>query len=873
MRGTIVTVLGLSLLAGCTWSTDDGAGAAGSRDGGLVPQGPEGCPFTHDFEMPKYNGIDNLQFINSQWVLVVNEYWRDAIERADKLAANSEEGKDILAFKDKWDRWSWIKRWGPIHRKYLIKTYTNYKSMGDPAFFSITSEDDRAYRKAQHPENVIPWHQQIGCYMDFHYGENRDVSHPLLGSYGYLKLPSPMKPGCNYTITQGDGRKVTFTWSKDTCVSRAIKVNQNGYAGDATRKYAYLGLWVPTLGPFDFAAWDGKPFEVMPVGGGDAVLTGSIKLKAEDPRFVKRNKETKEKDSGGPIAGEDIYELDLSGLAAEGEFYVRIPGIGRSWPFRHGKQAYGRAFYIAMRGMYQQRCGNELKDEFTAWPRQVCHTHAGEAAMIPTGLPYARTSGVKIPVHDFEAIKRTGVESPSEGFTGVGGWHDAADFDRRWYHYQAVWDLLFAYELAPEKFTDGQLHIPESGNRIPDILDEAEYGLLCWRNTQRPDGGVAGRIEQTRHTPYAKFGMPENDPFPMFNSLRTREFSLRYAAAASQLARLLKPFDRKRAAGWLESAGKAYAFGKDPANALDIADYAESGKPVKETEEWNYRSLCFAGIEMYLATGHKEYLDDGLEQFEYTLGTMNHPFKCMMHLLPYALSDDPAIPEEIRTQARTFYLKKAEHYLKNLSEQPYPYSLALDWPWGFAWGNGTMTNYGRWLMIGYFLSGKTEQKYLDGAALNADFVLGCNPLGVSWMSGCGYNYPTVFFDAESEMDAIDDPVPGITIYGPTGGIGMGARRHGYFLTRDFRKLQEGDVAFCPPPFDTLGGLSNIPTWRRWTPDFHSDPALQEFTVWETMSPSCFTYGLLMGEGWTPDDALKSMKPRPREFLFGNYLTP
>lgn len=836
-------------------------------------QDPENCPFTHDFEMPQYDGIDNLQFINNEWVLVVNEYWREAVKRADRLAAESEEGQELLSFKGKWGRWSWMKKWSPIHRKYLLKTYKSYKNMGDPAFFKIASTDDPSYQKPRQAEQAVRWHKQIGCYMNFHYARNRDTSSSLLGCYGYLKLPEPMKPGCNYTITQGDGRKVTFRWHEDTCVSRAIKVNQNGYSADVKQKYSYLGLWIPTIGAFDFSKWDGKPFEVMPLGGSVPVLTGKIKLKAKNPRFVKRNNKTKTKEQGGEICGEDIYELDLGGLLDAGEFYIKIPGIGRSWPFLHEKTAYGRAFYIAMRGMYQQRCGIELADAYTAWPRNACHTNAGEAAMAPT-TSYMRKAGVKnLPVSDFEAIKRTGRKPPADGYTGCGGWHDAADFDRRWFHYQSVWDLLFAYELAPDYFTDWQLYIPESGNGIPDMLDEAEYGLLCWRNTQRKDGGVAGRIEQTRHTPYPEFGMPDQDPYPMFNSLRTREFSFRYAAAASQLSRLIKPFDKKKAAQWLKSAEKAYKFGKDPDNSLDIADYAGSGKSVQESEDWNKRSICFAGIEMYLATGEKSYLKDGLEHFEYTLKTMQYPFKCLMHLLPYALSEDSSIPQNIRQQARDWYLNKAEGCYKHLAEQPYPYSLPLDWPWGYAWGNGTMTNYGRWLMIAYFLSGRSEQKYLDGAALNADYMLGCNPLGVCWMSGCGYNYPTVFFDAESEMDGIDDPVPGITVYGPTGGIGMGARRHGYFYLKDFRKIQDGDAAFCPAPFDTLDELSGIPNWRRWSPDYHTDPALQEFTVWETMSPGCFTYGLLMGEGWKPGKKLKNMQPRPKKYLFGDYLTP
>jgi hypothetical protein len=41
------------------------------------------------------------------------------------------------------------------------------------------------------------------------------------------------------------------------------------------------------------------------------------------------------------------------------------------------------------------------------------------------------------------------------------------------------------------------LNIPESGNGIPDILDEAAYAVDAWKSTQRPDGAVSSWIEQS----------------------------------------------------------------------------------------------------------------------------------------------------------------------------------------------------------------------------------------------------------------------------------------------------------------------------------------------------------------------------------------
>ena len=137
-------------------------------------------------------------------------------------------------------------------------------------------------------------------------------------------------------------------------------------------------------------------------------------------------------------------------------------------------------------------------------------------------------------------------------------------------------DLLNLFELKPQTFADRQLNIPESGNGIPDILDEAEYGLLVWKKSMK-QGGVAGLLDTN--------GRPTiNDPkFSYFYSLRTRWASLLYAAAAAQYAELVKPFNGQKAAEYEASAKEAYVWGTNPKNSLGTitvsADRERERKP------------------------------------------------------------------------------------------------------------------------------------------------------------------------------------------------------------------------------------------------------------------------------------------------------
>lgn len=98
--------------------------------------------------------------------------------------------------------------------------------------------------------------------------------------------------------------------------------------------------------------------------------------------------------------------------------------------------------------------------------------------------PYCASEHIAFPLHTespkgyerFDVIGGTlNCDNPLKEIPG--GWHDAADWDSNLAHYTVLFDLLNAYALKPGSFGDNQLRIPESGNNVPDILDEARYGL------------------------------------------------------------------------------------------------------------------------------------------------------------------------------------------------------------------------------------------------------------------------------------------------------------------------------------------------------------------------------------------------------------
>ena len=246
--------------------------------------------------------------------------------------------------------------------------------------------------------------------------------------------------------------------------SPLFKVNQVGDLPSAP-KFAYVGAW---LGP-ELGAW--KPRWGQESGKWELVnaATGkSVYERRESPRLRIPDDTTKE---GVPFTGEETYEMDFSSVTNEGTYFVRVSGVGRSAAFRISASAAEDAFRVHMGGLYQKRCGIAKTEPYTHWTAGACHTEVVRGAFPPD------EGKLEPKAKWFDIIRNNTDWDHGERLHLVGGWHDAADYDRRPMHLNIVNDLCAVYLMRPQNFYDGQLSIPENANGIPDILDEAEWGL------------------------------------------------------------------------------------------------------------------------------------------------------------------------------------------------------------------------------------------------------------------------------------------------------------------------------------------------------------------------------------------------------------
>ncbi len=458
--------------------------------------------------------------------------------------------------------------------------------------YTITSTDDENYTNAVNPESIG-------------YKSKKEAGFSTY--WVYLKLPSALKEGDSYTIGWGslasNKSSETFIFNTKNLRSEAVHVNEVGYAPNAGLKFAYIYQWMGTAGGADFASYEGNPFYL--VRSSDSTVVYSS---ADYGKGLELRKKMQIENSGISTVGwngSDIWECDFSDIGNSvsvppGEYRLAVDGVGCSFPFRIDKDVYTDLSYLLVRGLYHQRSGPARTVEYTPFVKPVDHTpgvngfeitystltFSGDDALNFAQLPAKATDWVW-PGNPYDHM----LDEP-DGW-GWGGYFDAADYNRGRHHLQVSTDLMLVYEMNPGKFHDNELNIPESGNGLPDFLDEAEWGVDLFRRLKGPTGGICGGLETTG---YYHPSWEDNHMWYAFaeEAITTWDF----AGTAAQLAYCYELAGQDQASidKWVKEATDAYAW----------ADSASSGNEGRTYIEQKY----YAAAALYRMTGDHKYLDD-----------------------------------------------------------------------------------------------------------------------------------------------------------------------------------------------------------------------------------------------------------------------
>ncbi len=493
-----------------------------------------------------------------------------------------------------------------------------------------------------------------------------------------------------------------------------IKVNQLGFA-PAARKLAVV------------PASDAQAFTVVDSDTGTEILTGTLSAS----------------ESWAP-AGESVSLADFTELTSPGRYRVRVEGFADSDEFSVAAAPYDALNKASIKAYYFNRASTELPAEYAGdWARPAGHPDT-EVRIHESAASPSRPAG-------------TIISSPK-------GWYDAGDYGKYIVNSGiSTYTLLAALEHFPSYYAGRDLNIPESGDAVPDLLDETMWNLEWMLTMQDPeDGGVYHKLTTKN---FSGIIMPHQGTEPRYVVQKGTAAALNFAAVMATASRVLADYPEAfpgKSAEMLAAAEAAWQWAQNNPNVryqqpsdVNTGVYGD-GQFADE--------FAWAAAELYITTGEDSYyqaLDAGntgnaVPSWPQSLGL------AWMSLAHHAASLTSAADTALIQQR---VIELADEVLAAGEASAYRVSMrAPDFVWG---SNGVALNRAMMLLQAYRLN--DERDYLDAAQDLLDYVLGRNPTEYSYVTGFGERPPMGIHHRQSAADSVEAPVPGFLAGGPHSG--------------------------------------------------------------------------------------------------------
>lgn len=425
-------------------------------------------------------------------------------------------------------------------------------------------------------------------------------------------------------------------------------------------------------------------------------------------------------------ADETDFYGDFSSVTAEGTYYITCGELDASYPFTIGDDVYGNVFDASVKMFYLQRCGCAVSDD--KFGHAACHTSLAT------------------------------VYGTSEQIDVSGGWHDAGDYGR--YIVPAaksVADLLLAYDANPSLYGD-DLEIPESGNGIPDILDEVRYELEWMLKMQASTGGVYHKVSCADFPGYI---MPEKETDALIVTPVSTTATADFCAAMAMAYEYYRGIDAAFADECLAAAEAAWAFLQANPNLIFNNPADISTGAYNDTRDGDER--YWAACQMYHATGDTAYLDAiSSISGSYSKSGMDWQLVGDYGNIAILTADGVDTSSSVYTTAENMLLSQANTLMAKTNQSAYSVSVT-----SFYWGsNMTVANSGVIMALAYTLTENND--YLIAACDQINYLLGKNPNGICYVTGYGTASPKNPHHRPSM--AKNQAMPGMLVGGVNSGL-------------------------------------------------------------------------------------------------------
>lgn len=589
----------------------------------------------------------------------------------------------------------------------------------------IVSEDDENYDAAGlHPLEVFRKSKLNGhAEFEWSHAQNDFLYDHTMEHFIYLQLPHSLQNGMTYTLqinpeTQTDVTEYSFTYDIFHSLSDAIKVNLAGYTAGPGIKAADLYYWMGDGGARNYTSFEGNKIYLYDIDNDIATEVGTV-------AFWKNNQNEA---SGYNLIRSDVWNVDFTGFEQPGNFRLALEGVGCSNDFEIRDDVYFEPFRVSTLGFFYMRIGQDSIGVSPA-PRRPLYIPDQDPSNCRVLITYMHPwlpqwAGPGDRWDQPQWFSQFTLEGNPENPYAYGGHSDALDWDRHLAHVSIIWDMLLPFILTDGALSNDDLGIAESGNGIPDIIDEARNEVDFFLRL-RHEGGYSQGLSNP------------NNSNVLFQAGNTPMAAWANALNSAMLAEAFRISGHKRLMQvYADSAMIAFNYAQaldDPwmTVAQEIGEGYIKGRDLKAS----------AAAFLYNVTGLTMYEDIMAEHINitgpqspilnYTPSNPAGSFNKLYGVAAYLKTPRTVNHPELFNNMRESIIHQAFQREVNMTEQR-PSRRATDNNMGYF---QTIQNVHRSIVAHAVATDPdTRQQLYDAITLEADWGLGRNPLNIIQMT-------------------------------------------------------------------------------------------------------------------------------------------
>ncbi len=501
----------------------------------------------------------------------------------------------------------------------------------------------------------------------------------------------------------------------------------------------------------------GARYAVIDVVSGEAVFEGAP-VAWNEGRIDKQS-------------GDKVWWFDFSAVSQEGSYKViDIERGAESFTFDIAEDVYTPVLKVAFKTLYYQRAGFEKRAPYAAPGYADGASHLG-----PGQDPQARLYSAKDDARTERDLR--------------GGWYDAGDYNKytSWTA-NYVRTLLHAYLENPAVWTDN-FGIPESGNGVPDILDEVKWGLDWLERMQNVDGSMLSVMSLAEASPPSAADGPSY--YGPANTSATYSSAGAFAMAADIYAKV--PKYRKNSTRYKSRAIRAWNWAEAYPSVIfhnNDAEQGSEGLAAGQQEvgpERLKKKTLISAIYMFKITGERKYT----RQVEALYSELNpitpwtaDEFEGDIALTLLYFSQMRGVSRAFKSRIRGDYqnvLTGENGVMTAIDQSEHAYAAPIS---GYYWGSNSViarrgsvfTQAARAKMKG------VSEDYKNAGAGYLHYIHGVNPFGLVYLTNMeSYSaensaselYHNWFVNGSADYDSTKTsrygPAPGFLVGGPNPG--------------------------------------------------------------------------------------------------------